>query len=832
VLAATSAMDNGNRIRATHEIIEATLDALSDGVVIFDRQGRLATWNTQFLELYPHLADFCMVGEAAQSLYLADGGVRLERGQISDAVEWAERRLGDILGGASVLRDQTPDGRQVQIAPRPLPDGSIVIVHKTIDAAKSRAREEDRVTTYLHETLENVDHGIASFDAHHRLTLWNQRYVDLTDAPRSMVVAGLPLLDIVRHLAQAGHLGEGDAETLARRHFEACTTDLPKVIERSGKDGRTMEVRVSKGSEGGLVISVLDVSDRIAQEKALKESEERYALAAAGANDGLWDWDLKRQTLFFSDRWKRMLGYEPHEIGDSPEELFSRIHPFDVKDVTARLEAHLSDRNSQFECEYRALHQDGSYRWMLIRGLAVRDETGEPHRIAGSQSDITERKRAEEQMLHDALHDALTGLANRGLFQERIDQALARLKRGATGPFTVLYIDLDRFKVVNESMGHGRGDELLIAVARRFEGLVEESDTVARLGGDEFGILLESVGTQEEAEAYSERLQTALEEPFLLNGKPYVTTASIGIAVGSPQYESSGALMRDADVAMYHAKSEGKAASRLFRPFMHDIAVQTMDMERDLRQALKRQEMRLYYQPLVNLHNGRATGLEALIRWEHQERGVLSPADFVPLAEETGLIVPIGEWVLRTATGQVAEWNRPRAASEKLSLAVNFSVRQLASLEIAQHVLDWLEEIDFDPSLLKIEITESILMDNPQRSAQLLARFKQSKVKVCLDDFGTGYSSLSYLRTFPIDTLKVDKSFVADITGNEDNYEIVRTIVGLARNLDIDVVAEGIENERQAERLRDLGVSHGQGYLYSRPVGRDAMADLLASGKL
>jgi len=278
---------------------------------------------------------------------------------------------------------------------------------------------------------------------------------------------------------------------------------------------------------------------------------------------------------------------------------------------------------------------------MLIRGGAVRDSDGTPLRIAGSQSDITVRKRAEEQMLHDALHDALTGLANRGLFQERIEQALARLKRGAGEPFAVLYIDLDRFKVVNESMGHGRGDELLIAVARRFEGLLDEADTVARLGGDEFGILLESVATPDDAQRFGDRLQTSLNDPFMLNAKPYITTASFGIAMGDAHYDRAESLLRDADLAMYQAKADGKAAVKLFRPYMHRQAVKTLDLERDLRQALVREEMRLYYQPFVDLHTGRATGLEALIRWEHKDRGVLSPHDFVPLAEETGLILPL-----------------------------------------------------------------------------------------------------------------------------------------------------------------------------------------------
>ncbi|MCR9256448.1 MAG: EAL domain-containing protein [Alphaproteobacteria bacterium] len=831
-MTATPAIVSDNKVRATHEIIEATLDAVSDGMLVLDPQLRVTAWNVRFLDLYPHLRESCMVGESAQALYLSDGGVRRDKGLISDAVDWAETRIRNILSGLPSIKDEAPNGDTIQILPRTLPDGSVVLVHRPVDRVSAEQQRELRASDYLHDTLENVDHGIASFDAQHRLTLWNRRYVELTDTPPSMVVAGLPLLDIIRNLAATGNLGKGDPETLARRYYEACTTDLPRIMERKTADDRTVEVRASKGLDGGLIICVIDITDRIAQAEALKESEERYALAAAGANDGLWDWDLKKNSIYLSDRWKKMLGYEPNEIGSSPDELFSRIHPFDVQEVTARLEAHLNTDQSQFECEFRALHQDGTYRWMLIRGVAVRDEAGEPLRIAGSQSDITVRKRAEEQMLHDALHDALTGLANRGLFHERIDQALNRLKRGAGRPFAVLYIDLDRFKVVNESMGHGRGDELLIAVARRFEGLLDDVDTVARLGGDEFGMLLESVDDQESAEAFGRRLQEALKEPFVLNGKPYITTASIGIAMGDSHYDRADSLLRDADLAMYHAKAAGRADVGHFRPFMHRKAVQTLDMERDLRQALDREELRLYYQPFIDLGTGRATGLEALIRWEHQDRGVLSPHDFVPLAEETGLIVPIGEWVLKTGVGQLAEWNRRRAPEEALSLAVNFSVRQLDSLEITEGILGWLDEIEFDPSLLKIEITESILMDNPQRSAQLLNRFKQSKVKVALDDFGTGYSSLSYLRTFPIDTLKVDKSFVADITENKDNYEIVRTIVGLARNLDIDVVAEGIENEAQADHLRALGVHIGQGYLYSRPLGRDDMEAVLASGKI
>ena len=816
-------------LRGRSDAAALALEAIPDGVLVLDNRGRVAACNAKYLEYYPHLTKTLVAGEPVQSLFMADAGYRRDRGQSIDPVEWAERRMRAVLVTPESFLDKPTPDLVLQVNATHSEDGSVVVIARDVGTLHTIEAEPLQVDSFLQDTLESIDHGIARFDDSYRLTLWNEQYVSLTEMSPAMAVAGLPLMDVILHLASRGSFGEGDTTELAAQYFEDCTTNLPKVFERNGSEGRRMEVRATHGAKGGLMICVLDITDRVRQARALAESEERYALAAAGSNDGLWDWDLLKQSIYFSTRWKRMLGFNEAEIGDNPEELFSRIHPFDVQEVTTRLDAHLSNTRGHFECEYRVLHQDGTYRWMRIRGVAVRDESGEPLRIAGSQSDVTERRKAEEQMMHDALHDALTGLANRSLFQERIDQALLRLKRGVGTPFAVVYLDLDRFKVVNDSMGHGRGDELLIAVARRLEGMVNKSDTVARLGGDEFGVLLDSATEREAGETFINMLQEALREPFMIGEKPYVTTASVGLAMAVPQYDNAESMLRDADIAMYSAKASGKAGMSVFHPSMHADAVKVLDMERDLRQALTRKEMQLYYQPIVTLGDFSVSGMEALIRWEHPESGVLSPSDFVPLAEETGLIIPIGEWVLRTGTGQVSKWNEGRAPDQRLSLAVNFSVRQLSSLEVAEKVIDWLEEIEFDPSLLKVEITESVLMDSPQRTTHLLNKLKQSRIQISIDDFGTGYSSLSYLRTFPIDTLKVDKSFVNTITEDRDSLEIVRTIVSLARSLRISVIAEGIETDEQAALLRELGVEFGQGFLFARPLDAEAMEAWLLS---
>jgi diguanylate cyclase (GGDEF)-like protein/PAS domain S-box-containing protein len=598
------------------------------------------------------------------------------------------------------------------------------------------------------------------------------------------------------------------------------------------KDGSTFAVHLTsdviRGRDGsviGVVTTCEDITARKRAEEALRESEERYALAARGANDGLWDWNLETGKIYYSPRWKEMLGYAEDEIGGSPQEWFSRVHPEDLPGLQSELEAHRDGRTGHFEHEHRLRHKDGSYRWMLVRGIAVRGAEGTAHRMAGSLSDITERKETEARLMYDALHDPLTGLPNRAFFLTLLDRSIRRTKRRRDYLFAVLFIDLDRFKLVNDSLGHGVGDQLLVELARRLKCCLRPGDVVARLGGDEFTVLLDDIRDASDATRVAERILSELQTPFNLGGYETFTTASIGIALSTGGHELPEYILRDADTAMYRAKVRGKARYEMFDEGMHARAVAQLRLETDLRRALKRNEFRVQYQPIVELASGMITGFEALVRWEQPERGLVPPGEFIPLAEETGLVIPIGRFVLEAACRQTAEWQRKYPVYRDLSISVNLSVRHFQRPDLVEQIMEILRETGLPPRSLRLEITESVLMDDPETNRETIRALRQRGVQVQIDDFGTGYSSLSYLQRFSVDTLKIDRSF---ISGGEA-WDIVQTILGLARDLGVDVIAEGVETEEQSRRLRALQCHRAQGYLFREPVDAETAERMLAA---
>jgi diguanylate cyclase (GGDEF)-like protein len=430
---------------------------------------------------------------------------------------------------------------------------------------------------------------------------------------------------------------------------------------------------------------------------------------------------------------------------------------------------------------------------------------------------------SKDHFRHAAFHDALTNLPNRALLAENLKFVMDRAKQHEDYQFAVLFLDLDRFKNVNDSLGHSIGDQLLIAMARRLESCTREVDMVARLGGDEFAILLDGIPNSTEAINMARRIQEKLQSHFNLSGHEVFTTTSIGIALSSTGYDHPENMLRDADTAMYRAKAQGKACYEVFDKGMHTHAVYVLQMENDLRRALDREELRVYYQPIVSLENGQLAGFEALIRWQHPERGFINPADFIPLAEDTGLIVPLGLWILRKACLQLSQWQWQSPANRSLFMSVNLSGKQVAQPALVDQIKDILQETKVEARHLKLEITESAVMDNAEMAVQLLTRLKGLGVQLSIDDFGTGYSSLSYLHRFPVNTLKIDRSFVGRIGDAAENIEIVRTIVSLAENMGMEVVAEGVETLSQLMQLRKLKCQYGQGYLFSRPVDADSV---------
>ncbi|WP_206603123.1 GGDEF/EAL domain-containing response regulator [Leptolyngbya ohadii] len=549
---------------------------------------------------------------------------------------------------------------------------------------------------------------------------------------------------------------------------------------------------------------------------SLSESEERYSLAMQGANDGIWDWNLQTNQVYFSPRWKTMLGHEPHEVCDRLEEWFDRVHPEDLYLLKRQIAAHVTGETTHFECEYRMQHRDGSFRWMLSRGLAVRDGAGQATRIAGSQTDMTAWKQARDKLIHDAFYDTLTGLPNRVLLTERMRRAIEVVRRNSNLMFAVLFIDLDRFKVINDSLGHMIGDQLLVAIARRFLHCLRPTDTIARLGGDEFVVLLEEVRDVHTAMTVADRIQVELSESFLLEGHEVYTAASIGIALSTVGYDQPEDVLRDADIAMYRAKAQGRGRYEIFQPGMHRNAMALLQLETDLRRAVERQELCLHYQPIVSLRTRQVMGVEALVRWHHPQRGLISPAEFIPLAEETGLIVPIGSWVLREACRQLSQWQSEAGMKNLLVVHVNLSGRQF-SPQITEEVRQVLQETGLLAEQLKLEITETVLMENAELAIAILNQLRQIGVQLAIDDFGTGYSSLSYLHRLPIDTLKIDRSFISKIDQDGEQLAIVRTIITLAWNLGMEVIAEGIETPKQLAQLKALRCEYGQGFLFAKP---------------
>jgi diguanylate cyclase (GGDEF)-like protein/PAS domain S-box-containing protein len=550
--------------------------------------------------------------------------------------------------------------------------------------------------------------------------------------------------------------------------------------------------------------------------EALRSSEEKFRSAFDYATIGMAIVSPDGRWLQVNHSLCDIIGYTEAELLAS---TFQQIaHAEDLANVHENLGHLIEGRINSYQTEQRYVHKAGREVWVHLGASVVHDTQGRsPHLIFQIQ-DITDRKRAEEQLLHDAFHDALTGLPNRALFMDHAKMAIHRSRRNEGRLFAALFLDLDRFKVINDSLGHMIGDQLLVGIARRLETCLRPGDTVARLGGDEFTILLEDLLDKEDAVEVAERVQDIVSQPFNIGGHEVFTTASIGIAPSTIGYDHADDLLRDADTAMYRAKMLGKKRHVMFDKAMHERAVKLLQLEIDLRRAVDRQEFFLNYQPIISLATGEISGFEALIRWQHPERGLVPPDEFISVAEETGLIIPIGQWVLRVACQQMQEWRGQITDGRPLTMCVNLSGKQFSQPELTEQVAAILRETGLPSSCLKLEITESMVMENIDTAIGMLTQLRALGVELAIDDFGTGYSSLSYLHRFPINTLKIDRSFVSRMLDNNENEEIVRTIVTLARSLEMNVVAEGVETTGQLEQLRSLGCDFGQGYLFSKPL--------------
>ena len=549
----------------------------------------------------------------------------------------------------------------------------------------------------------------------------------------------------------------------------------------------------------------------------LQESEERYAVAVRGANDGLWDWNITTNKVYWSPRWKALLGYQDLEIGCHPDEWLSRIHHEDAGPVKETLEAYLKSGVGHYESEHRILHRNGTYRWMRCRGASVADASGNVTRLAGSITDVTEAKVA----------DALTGLPNRLLFIDLLERAIKRGERRRDYVFALLVLGLDRFKVVNQSLGVLSADRLLVSVSRRLLSCLRGTDavsrdnagfTLARLGGDEFTVLLDDITDASDAIRVAERLRAALREPFDIDGRQVFMSATIGITVSTTGYERPEDLLQDAAIALNRAKAEGSTSFELFDPAMRERAVSRLQLETDLRNAIDKGELTVAYQPIISLETRAIEGFEALARWHHPTRGTIGPMEFIPIAEDIGMIRQVGRLILAESCRQMADWQRQFGQHAPRIMCVNVAAGQFGQHDLAAEVEEILNETGLDPSKLKLEITESTFISDVCGAEAALGRLQAIGVEWSIDDFGTGYSSLSYLHRLQATTVKIDRSFVARMGTNAKGSEMVRAIIALAANLGMGVVAEGVETIEQVIELQTLGCDRAQGFYFSRPV--------------
>jgi diguanylate cyclase (GGDEF)-like protein/PAS domain S-box-containing protein len=626
-----------------------------------------------------------------------------------------------------------------------------------------------------------------------------------------------------------------EASWLSRRTFNGETVTQRTV--RLRKDGTQIPVEVygvPVVQDGNVVLVYgiyVDQTERLRAEAALRESEEKFRSLAEQSLQGIFV--LKQGKIAYANQMMAdITGYDLSDfLGFDQKGLEGIIHPADRAFVIAAANGfEIGDGRVSPQSEYRLITKSGAVKWVLQQTRTVQfdGDLG----VEGVLVEITKRKRAEEQLLQSALHDSLTGLPNRASFHDRVDLALERTRGRSQSPFAVLFLDLDRFKLINDGYGHQAGDRLLVEIAHRLRRAVRPGDTVARLGGDEFTVLIPDINGPEEAVSVAQRIHTALSKPFQVGDQEIFTSASTGIAISSVQYDNPDEILRDADIAMYQAKADGRARHFMYDESMHPMVLSQLHLENDLRRALEREEFVLHYQPIVDALSGRIVACEALVRWQHPERGLLPPGEFLSMAEETGLINPIGEWVLRTGCREAKRWMAECNGGESPAVSINLFSRQFSRAELVVYIREVLNEFELPSDRLQLEITESAVIDLPELAIDVMSRLRELGIKVYLDDFGTGYSSLAYLQRFAIDTLKIDRGFIERIGSDGGGAEIVQTIISLARNLGMDALAEGIERPEQLTTVRDMGCGFAQGFLFAKPLPPDEILELIKLGPM
>jgi len=676
----------------------------------------------------------------------------------------------------------------------------------------------------LQSTLTSISQGILVFDVEGRVDIFNPRVCELLDLPEGLLASRPTVQALTLYQRDRGDFGRDAA--LVDVHARNCVLgvaagapdDLPSHYLRVTPAGRTLEAKTQALPEGSMVRTFTDVTDYVQAQATLQKNEERWKLALESTGDGVWDWHIQSGVEFYSKRLLEILGYDVSDVHLQARGEFDKlIHPDDMAQLHRHRQAHFDGLTSTYADEHRVRCKDGRWKWMLSRGMVIsRDAQGLPLRMIGTHTDVTERKNAEALIWQQAHFDTLTGLPNRHMLRDRMAQEIKKSRRDGL-QLAVLFIDLDHFKEVNDTLGHNSGDRLLVEAARRISACVRESDTVARMGGDEFAVILTELIDASSLERILQKILQALEGVFQLDAERVFVSASIGVTMYPLDADDIEDLFKNADQALYVAKGAGRNRFSFFTPALQQAAQTRVRLANDLHAGLIGQQFRLVYQPIVEFASGAICKAEALIRWQHPTRGLISPVEFIPIAEASGLIVNIGEWVFQQAARQVQAWRA--ALDPDFQISVNKSPAQFH--QRGKSKTPWAQQLQamgLPGNSIVVEITEGLLLDTSSSVVDQLLELHDAGIQVSLDDFGTGYSSLSYLQRFDIDFVKIDQSFVRHLIPDSTDLALCQAIIAMAHALGMKVVAEGVETAQQRDLLAAAGCDYGQGYLFSKPV--------------
>ena len=824
----TRVREQNLRLEAAKLQLDAAVNNMPQGLCMFDADQRLLVCNTRYAEMYGLEPEHTTPGTTLRTILER----RVATGNSpQDTEAYIEDRIREVTGRKAYIKENVlRDGRTISVIHQPMSNGGWVAIHQDVterDRVQAELKSQHEIVKQHEEQLRvrntqfdlainNMSQGLCFFDGAQRLVVCNRRYIEMYRLNPDLVHPGTTLREIIDLRFAAGSFPQmGPEEYYTWRNQVAVSAEpTDSVVEL--KNGKTFEIRHRPMPDGGWVATHEDITEGEYTKRALAQESQRFAAALNNMPHGLCMLDLEDRLIVCNRQYAEMYSLPP-ELTQQGTPIAKIIeHRIQTGQGPLDVDTYQSQRQARIAAEERT-----RYKLPLADGRTLQIDY-EPMQggYVTTHQDITEATKAEARIAHMARHDALTDLPNRLFFRERVEYALADMRRSEH--LAVLCLDLDRFKIVNDTLGHPMGDRLLVAVGHRLRESLRESDIVARLGGDEFAIV--QIGATEqpaEAAGLAGRLVDVISAPYELEGQQVVVNVSIGVAVAPTDGHDADQLLKNADMALYRAKADGRGTYRFFEREMDALTQARRALELDLRAALKIGEFELYYQPIVALSTGQITTFEALVRWHHPSRGLISPADFIPLAEETGLIVPLGEWVLRQACIEATRW------PNQIHVAVNLSPVQFKNRTLAQTVFSALAASRLAPGRLELEITESVLLQDNVVTTETLHTLRNFGVGISMDDFGTGYSSLSYIRSFPFDKIKIDRSFINELSTREDCMAIVRAVTGLGASLKMSTTAEGVETMEQLEALRDAGCTEIQGYLVSRPVPASQLGELL-----